>query len=140
MNRRKISMIAYRSGFKYQLEKTYSIWTSVFPAEAVKSNFLNLHKNGCLTISKGYAWDGASGPTFDTKTFIRASLVHDAFCQLIKRGLLPAKFRLTADQELWRICKDAGMFRFRAWYVYNAVRKGGGLFNRFSPHKLRFAP
>ncbi len=75
-----------------------------------------------LKVYKRYAWDGPSGPTFDTKTFMRGSLFHDALCQLIGEGLLDKKYRKYADQLLRKICLEDGMSKFRAWYVYMAVR------------------
>ena len=75
-----------------------------------------------LTVRTRYAWDGPSGPTFDTKTFMRASLFHDALCQLIGEGLLDKKYRKYADQLFRKICLEDGMSKFRAWYVYLAVR------------------
>ncbi len=75
-----------------------------------------------LKVNARYAWDGPSGPTFDTKTFMRGSLFHDALCQLIREGLLDKKYRKYADQLLREICLEDGMSKFRAWYVYMAVR------------------
>lgn len=81
---------------------------------------------GLLTMKKGYAWDGPSGPTIDTKNFMRGSLVHDALYQLMRNGQLAPQWREGADQELRRICREDGMNRFRAWYVLQGVRKGAG--------------
>ncbi len=53
-----------------------------------------------LVVKSRYAWDGASGPTFDTPTNMRASLFHDALCQLIREGLLDGKYRKYADELL----------------------------------------
>ncbi len=75
-----------------------------------------------LIVRAYYAWDGPSGPTFDTKTFMRGSLFHDALCQLIAEGLLDKKYRKYADQLLRQIILEDGMSKFRAWYVYQAVR------------------
>lgn len=75
-----------------------------------------------LVISAGYAWDGPSGPTIDTKSFMRGSLIHDALYQLLRHGVLPENHRKMADDELWRICRADGMNRFRAWYVRKMVR------------------
>ncbi len=77
---------------------------------------------GLLTISKGYAWDGASG-AWDTKTFMRGSLVHDALCQLINEGLLPKHCQEEADNLLKEICLEDGMNPIRAWWVHRAVRR-----------------
>jgi len=78
-----------------------------------------------LTIHEGYAWDGASGPTIDTKSFMRGSLVHDALYQLISTKKLGKEHRRDADKVLYRICREDGMSWFRAKYVYYAVRKFG---------------
>ena len=75
-----------------------------------------------LAIFKGYAWDGASGPTFDDKTNMRASLVHDALYQLMREKLLDRKHRKYADELFRDICIEDGMGKFRAWYYYQAVR------------------
>lgn len=76
-----------------------------------------------MDINAGYAWDGPSGPTIDTKTFIRASLVHDALYQLMREEKLDRiKYREDADQLLKRICLEDGMNSFRAAYVYKFVR------------------
>jgi len=114
--------IEYKSGYKYQMASDYSIDVDAFPKDDISQSFLGLTKEGLLTIRYGYAWDGPSGPTIDTKTFMRGSLVHDALYQLLRMGLLPPEHRLTADQELRRICREDGMNRIRAWYAYHAVR------------------
>ena len=118
--------IRYRAGCKYQLAETYSAETVVCSDEKIETDFIDLDKEGLLTIRAGYAWDGPSGPTFDTKSFMRGSLVHDALYQLMRGGHLPSSCREDADQELHRICREDGMNRFRAWYVLLGVRKGAG--------------
>ena len=75
----------------------------------------------------GYAWDGPSGPTIDTKNFMRGSLVHDGLYQLMREGLLAhEEYRKSADDLLRDICVEDGMSKFRAWYVHRAVRISGG--------------
>ena len=82
--------------------------------------------NGYLTIRQGYAWDGPSGPTFDTKNFMRGSLVHDALYQLMRRGYLNIDTnRNRADRLLKHICKEDGMSSLRAWWVYQGVHAFG---------------
>lgn len=115
----RLKSIVYQSGYKYQLHGKYSI--EVDHEEAVDSLFISL-KNGKLTIRKGYAWDGPSGVSIDTANFMRGSLVHDAFYQLIREGHLPNTARLYADELLRKICREDGMWRIRAWYVFKAVR------------------
>lgn len=115
--------IRYRSGYKYQLVEEYSVEVSIRPAQPVDTDYIALSPEGLLTVKKSYAWDGPSGPTFDTKDFMRGSLVHDALYQLLRDGYLSAAFREQADLELHRLCREDGMSAFRAWYVLLSVRK-----------------
>ena len=117
-----MKVIKYKDGYKYQLAETYSVKVGITPSSAVRHEYISLSQHGFLTISKGYAWDGPSGPTIDTKNFMRGSLVHDALYQLIGEGLLPLDDREKADRELRRICIEDGMSEARAWWVYQAVR------------------
>ena len=118
-------MIEYKSGYKYQLVEDYMVDTAVKAGRLVMTGYLKLASDGVLTISAGYSWDGPSGPTIDTKNFMRGSLVHDALYQLMRNELLDRKkWRGVVDGELRRMCREDGMGRFRAWYVYRAVRRG----------------
>lgn len=115
--------IKFCSGYKYQLVEDYF---HVLPSDfdKVKSfnfGFLNWNPS-ILLIRRGYAWDGPSGPTIDTKDFMRASLVHDALYQCMRRGLIDISLRKVCDEELKRICLEAGMCNTRASIVYDAVR------------------
>jgi len=67
--------------YKYQLTEDYSVDSGIKVKEKIDTPFIILEPDGNLTIKKKYAWDGPSGPTIDTKTFMRGSLVHDAFYQ-----------------------------------------------------------
>ena len=122
--------IKYRKidGYKYQLMESYSHETNWLLPNAVQTGgrWVLLSKNGKITFKKGYAWDGPSGPTIDTKNFMRGSLVHDGCYQLIREKLLPTRKRKPADVLLWMICLSDGMSRTRADYVYHAVRAFGG--------------
>lgn len=124
------AMIKYRKidGYKYQLMEGYSHETNWLLPNAVQTGarWVLLSKNGKITFKKGYAWDGPSGPTIDTKKFMRGSLVHDGCYQLIREKLLPMSKRKSADVLLWMICLADGMSRTRADYVYHAVRALGG--------------
>ena len=118
--------ILYKSGFKYQLTSDYTVKVGVWPERIVSTGYLSLTPDGMLTILRGYAWDGPSGPTLDTRSFMRGSLVHDALYQLIRMELIPKGERKAADKVLRRICKEDGMRSARAWWVYKAVRRAGG--------------
>lgn len=133
-------MIRYRDGYKYQLAEDYTVTTSILPPAAIDHNFIYLTSNGVLAIKKGYAWDGPSGPTVDTKNFMRGSLVHDALYQLMRAKLLDCGWRETADQELRRICREDGMSWLRGWWVYQGVRFGGEGSAIWQDEKILTAP
>ena len=118
--------IRYRSGYKYQLVGEYSLTVSVIPDDDIEIEFIDLSTEGVLVIKQGYAWDGPSGFTIDTKNFMRGSLVHDALYQLMRQEeLSKERWRDAADSELKRICLEDGMSRLRAWWVHRGVRLGG---------------
>lgn len=114
-------------GYEYEMLDTVVVDTGIVGepivhAESIDYVYMSLWDTGRLFISKDYAWDGPSGPTVHTKTFMRGSLVHDALYQLMREGKLDRKYRKRADQLLREICLEDGMNKFRAWYVYQAVR------------------
>jgi len=108
--------------YKYQLMDDYTIQIDIKPAQNIELRFLSLSSDGLLTIKKSYAWDGPSGPTIDTRDFMRGSLVHDALYQLMRLSALDHKVhRQRADEILKEICLEDGMCSFRAWYVYQML-------------------
>ena len=111
-----------RREWKYELCENYRTVTRILPPVDYHTKFISLNTAGVLSIKKGYAWDGPSGPTHDDIQGWLASLIHDALCQLMFEGLLDAKFKKRVDKELVRVAKESGMpyFRRRAWY--RAVR------------------
>lgn len=123
-----MGIIKYKSGYKYQLNETYQIQISIVPDEDIHcvGGYVSLTTEGVLTIKKGYAWDGPSGPTRDTLNFMRGSLVHDALYQLMRNELLSAeKYRDESDRLLQKMCRQDGMNPLRAWLVYWVLRVGG---------------
>ena len=66
----------------------------------IATGYITLTLDRRLIVHARYAWDGPSGPTFDTPTNMRASLFHDALCQLIGERLLDKKYRKYADELL----------------------------------------
>ncbi|GEM_PF-305233 len=118
--------VEYKSGYKYQLFKDYQVAVAIKPANPIATHYIDLDQAGTLTLRKGYAWDGPSGPTIDTRNFMRGSLVHDALYQLMRMGELSAETdRETADEELRRMCREDGMSAARAWWVFHSVRQFG---------------
>lgn len=123
----KVAKACYRklTGYKYQVTEDYAIKIDLRrlkPIRAKVAKFLSLSPAGVLSIKKYYAWDGPSGPTIDTRDFMRGSLVHDALYQLMREGVLDYRVhRQRADEILRELCLQDGMCKFRAWYVYQAV-------------------
>jgi len=119
--------VRYRklTGYKYQLKRKYAIQIDLKPLKRIRrtvSEYLLFSPHGLLTIKKHYAWDGPSGPTIDTRDFIRGSLVHDALYQLMRESVLDYRIhRQRADEILRELVLEDGMCKFRAWYVYQAV-------------------
>jgi len=120
-------IIRYKAGYKYQLVADMRQQTKLRPLEDIDSSggFVTLDVKGVLHIRAGYAWDGPSGPTVDTKNFMRGSLVHDALYQLMREGLLPRSYKEYADQLLKAICLEDGMWRIRVWWVVKGLEIGG---------------
>jgi hypothetical protein len=118
--------VRYRSGYKYQLRNEHVDSVAVIPDAAIVTDYVQLDTAGLITLRRGYAWDGPSGPTIDTKNFMRGSLVHDALYQLMRVEELDKDlWREEADRELRRMCREDGMSRLRAWWVFRAVRAFG---------------
>ena len=119
--------ILYREGYKYQLNQDYTLTLPrVFnrlEAHDITTPFIRLTATGLLTVKYGYAWDGASGPTRDTASAMRASLVHDSLYQLMRMHLLPLGLRSAADDLFYDLLRADGMNRVRAWYWWRAVKR-----------------
>lgn len=126
MGETELTKIYYRAGYKYQLDTGYNIMLDVAPEKSMATEYISFLPNGLLTIHAGYAWDGPSGPTFDSRSAMRASLVHDALYQLIRREKLPHEFRELADKVFFGLCLEDGMFYARAWLWHRTLRLAGG--------------
>ena len=119
--------IKYRTGYKYWLANDYKVRTDIVPGVDIVTEFIELTRDGALTIRHGYAWDGASGPTLDTANFMRGSLVHDALAGLMRDGYLERSTWFTpVNRELRKICIEDGMWRIRAVWVFIGVEYLGG--------------
>lgn len=117
-------MIEYIKGTKYDYKLTKTHEEALHEFDGIKAggnDYVFLMSSGKLTLQNGYEWDGASG-AIDTKSIMRASLVHDGLYQLIREGHLAKGYRKRADRIMYRICRQDGMSWFRAQYVYRAVR------------------
>jgi hypothetical protein len=120
-----MTCIRFARGYKYQLRAGHS---AVLPELAdpqrkpINTGWLELDPDGTLRVFAGYAWDGASGPTYDSRSSMRPSLYHDIGYQLIRLGLLPHSMRAAIDSMFRRVCKEDGMWSIRAQLWYQAVR------------------
>ncbi len=120
-------MIQYKKGYKYQLAEEYNRVIHLPDKVHINTDYiliLSREYHHDLYIYAGYAWDGPSGPTFDTKNFMEPSLVHDALYQLMREEQLPKSYRELADKLLQKMCIECGMSKIRAWWVYVGVRYG----------------
>lgn len=112
----------YDRGSFYVLAETYTCFIGVFPDRNIASDYVSLTKDGRITLQKGYAWDGPSGPTIDTKSSLRGSLIHDGCYQLARNKLLSTQWKDKADRILMDICIEDGMWEWRAKLWYKGVR------------------
>ena len=88
-------------GWKYELLETETLNINTVIGHDIETEYINYYfATGRLFVEPRYAWDGASGPTWDDKTNMRASLIHDALYQLIREGHLDIKWRKRADELL----------------------------------------
>ena len=123
----KGDQIHYKEGYKYQLTRNYSVFTGIMIPEDVIYDYFTITSNGWLHIKKGYAWDGASGPTFDTKSSMRASAVHDCYCQASNDKRIDYKeFGPQFNKVFYEICLEDEMDPIRAWLWHKAVIVGRG--------------
>lgn len=124
--------IKYKKGYKYQLYKDYCIDTDIKPKDVItipqspfRCPYVVLGTGGELNIYQGYAWDGATGAP-DTKSVMRASLIHDALYQCMRE--YPTVFsplggyRKSADKLFRKICIQDGLSRPIAWIYYIVIR------------------
>lgn len=114
-------MIRYREGYKYQLAEDYRLRTPIKTGRLIEHEFFSLLGDGDLLIRRGYAWDGASGPTFDTKSSMRPSLVHDCFCQMMRDRTLEFSWQKRVNLLFKEMCIEDGMWAWRASIWYRAV-------------------
>jgi len=126
---RKIMKLQYTKGYKYQLAENYE-FEFIQNLTKTSKRLSNLMFIRCefesIKVLSGYAWDGPSGPTKDTKTNMRASLEHDVLYQLIRFEILPRNLRKAADLQFDKTAKEDGMSWWRRKYYLFALRKFAG--------------
>lgn len=133
--------IYYKKGYKYQLDQTYDDHITIRPEENIRTRYISLSVSGELEIRYGYAWDGASGPTIDTPSSMRGSLIHDALYQLMRMSLLDHKWKKAIDIMFEGTLVDDDMWSWRARIWYRGVEKlAGGATLPENKKKVHIAP
>ena len=121
----------YKYKFKveenFSIELPYKIPDFVHPYASLK--------DGILSVKRGYAWDGASGPIINTRDTLVASLVHDVLYQAMRLNLIKSckENRQIADKNFFEILKMNGVNSIRRKVWYFAVR----LFGKKSTIKIQ---
>ena len=122
---------AFDRRYKYRTteERTYETGWRLPGGRSVQTEmgYVHLTGDGLLTIQRGYAWDGASGPTFDTPSTMMASLVHDALYQLLRERQLPPAWRGKADACLERIMLADYKGSWPKWHAFRVACWGWAL-------------
>ncbi len=122
-----MKVLAYSKGFKYQVrEADFIVFVGDWGQKTnIDTTWLNLSVEGYLTIKVGYAWDGCSGPTWDSRNTMRGGCIHDAGYELIRKRYLPASSKQAVDNTFKETLKADGMTGFRAGYYHWGVDKFG---------------
>lgn len=114
--------------YKYEMIRSRAVQTSWLGSE-IKCEFFTLNILGLLTIKTGYRWDGPSGPTIDTPSFMRSSAVHDCFFQMLRQSLICDTMRKgffkVANKDLKSLSIEDGMLKTRASIVKFSVKNFG---------------
>lgn len=79
---------------------------------------------GGVTLHRDYAWDGSSGPGVEDTLFcMRASALHDVWCQAMTKGFYPNRLgNWRRGASMYRtICREDGMASWRAWGRYFGI-------------------
>ncbi len=122
---------------KYILREDFRIKIPGIPDEQCHNDYISLD-HGNLIIKYSYAWDGSSIPLkkwyswiWDSDKYCKtASLVHDAFCQLMQAGMLDKKYKAYVDGFYKYMCMLGGMGKHQANMRYWFLRKSGTRFLR----------
>lgn len=103
--------------YKYELLVDINGWVDfqgkVLP-EAIHTPYCSLFTSGRLVGRQKYAWDGASGPTWDTPSSMHCGLDHDILWQLIEEGYLDKSWYPISNDHLETQGETDGMWPIRA--------------------------
>jgi len=110
--------------YKYEVVEYYSCQLKFILGYTVTDRYFSITDSGFLTVLPGYKWDGASGPTIDTRNTVRASCVHDVLYQCMRCRYLPQLVKNASDKELSRIMKEDWKPKTIAAHWWNSIRSG----------------
>ena len=103
--------------YKFKVEENFSIKLP-FKIPDFEHEYAS-SKDGILSVKKGYAWDGASGPIINTRDTLVARLVHDVLYQAMRLNLIKSskENRKIADKNFFEILKMNGVnsIRRKVW-------------------------
>ena len=130
-----LTPLAYKDGYKYQLAEPFQAILPFSPRTVIANDFCSLvpqDGRSLLTVRKGYAWDGCSGPTIDSRCAMRACFIHDGLYQFGREGHFAhlAGWREIADAVLRDTAIQDGMWEWRAGMWHRAVRIAGAKHNQ----------
>ena len=119
--------------YKFKVEENFSIELP-FKIPDFEHPYAS-SKDSILSVKKGYAWDGASGPIINTRDTLVASLVHDVLYQAMRLNLIKSskENRMIADKNFFEILKMNGVNSIRRKVWYFAVK----LFGKKSTIKIQ---
>ncbi len=110
--------------YKFELAQTYQIQTEIFPEKQIVESYVGLGVDGLLTIFNGFKIDGVTH-SITTSNVMRAAFVHDSLYYLHRKGSLNISYRPKVDLLFYNILLQDGTAKFRAWYMYQAVKNFG---------------
>ena len=114
--------------YKYELAETDSVLSGIPFPDNIDNDEFSIFKDGTIVAKKGYLWDGPSGPTWDRKENMRASLFHDVLAEAMRQGLISQAYWIPANDLLGRICVEDGMW---PWWAINVYVRGVSLTNNW---------
>jgi len=87
------------------------VYTDVISIRPVFSN-----GSAIMRVKKYFCWDGPSGPAIDTPNFMVPSLAHNVLYMLMRMEKIPPSYKLYADELMYSLCLERGMWKIRAKY------------------------
>jgi len=94
------------------------VYTDLITIRPIVSN-----GSAIMRIKKHWCWDGPSGPAIDTPNFMVPSAVHDVLYWLMRWGKIPISCRPLADNLMYDLCLEKGMWKIRAKWCCWAVKR-----------------